>query len=154
MSSPRINYLDYDTFSRILFSIIEEQLDYDPSDPLPDYRKEHAAGLEKILVLVKNDIYYPEILDKASYLFVSIVEGHIYSNGNKRLGLVTMLYFLTMNHISMTARSEELVDLCLFVADKKRNSNLSFDDLKIYVRNFLNRTTNETKLPDELRRLI
>ncbi len=137
MPSHDIKYLDYESFSQLLFSIVEEEFSYDPTDPLPDYRREDSASLEKILSLIQNDQYYADLFAKAAYLFVSIVEGHIYSNGNKRLGMVAMLYFLFSNSYKGKFVTGELYELCLYVADKERNNDASFQTLKAYTEEFL-----------------
>lgn len=137
MSSQSLNYLDYKTFSQLLFSTVEEQLNFDSTDPLPDFRRENSENLEKILGLIQNNTYYPTLSDKAAYLFVSIIEGHIYSNGNKRLATVAFLYFLITNGYKVKFKGGELAELSLYIADKKRNKDASFDDLKAYTTNFL-----------------
>ncbi len=141
MLSPRpkdIEYIDYKDFLYLLFGIIEEHLNYDPNDPLPDYRKENAESLDKILTFVRDDELYPTLITKAAYLFVSITDGHVYSNGNKRLGLITTVYFLAINGYDLDVKFGELYDLSLFVADRSRNSAASFDQLKTYAEKFIN----------------
>lgn len=137
MPSPTVKYLSFEDFTVLLFEVIQEQLNYDPNDPLPDYRKENSQSLEKVLTLVQNDSYYPTVVGKAAYLFVSIIEGHIYSNGNKRLGLVTLLYFLIINRLTVKVAVGELSDLCLYIADKERNNNATFEQLKLFAEKFL-----------------
>jgi death-on-curing family protein len=135
--SQSLNYLDYDDFHFVLFSSIEEQLNYDSSDPLPDYRKEKSEELRKILTFVQEDDYYPSLESKAAYLLTSIVQGHIYSNGNKRLGLITMFVFLITNGYWLKVKSGELTELCLYIADKERNKNATFDELKQFAEIFI-----------------
>ena len=51
----------------------------------------------------------------AAYLF-HLVQGHAFVDGNKRIGLMTMLAFLGLNSLSLQATSDELVDLVVGVA--------------------------------------
>lgn len=136
MNSRILNYLDYDAFSRLLFGLVKEQLNNDSSDPLPDYRKENSENLEKILGFVRSDLY-PTLVDKSAYLFVAVVKGHIYSNGNKRLGFVTLMYFLFINGFALDFKPGEAKELALYVADSFRNHQASFDELKQYVGKLL-----------------
>lgn len=137
--SQRVNYPEYEDFLILLFSILKEQLDTDPKDPLPDYRKENSEQLHKILELVKNDDYYSTLLDKASYLLTSIIQGHIYSNGNKRLALITTLYFLNINGYELEPiKRLSLYGLAIHLADSQKNGGMNFDERKAYALKFLN----------------
>lgn len=137
MPSHALNYLDYTDFHLLLFSTIEEQYNYDPTDPLPDYRKENSQELIKILTFVKHDSFYPTLEAKAAYLLTSIIKNHVYSNGNKRLALITMLFFLFINEYLLATKTGELKNLCLFIADKEQNNNMGFDKLKAYAETFI-----------------
>ncbi|EDT26671.1 type II toxin-antitoxin system death-on-curing family toxin [Clostridium perfringens] len=50
-----------------------------------------------ILEQVKNDLYYPEIEHKVSYLFFSLNKYHCFQDGNKRIALAVCIHFLNMN---------------------------------------------------------
>lgn len=137
MSSLEINYINYEDFARILFALVEEQFDYDPSDPLPDYRAENSEQLHTILTFIQNDEHYPALEEKSAYLFVSIVKNHIYSNGNKRLALITFLYFLIINGMMINCKIGELKEMAIYVADKDNNKAATFDELKVHVCKFI-----------------
>ena len=53
------------------------------------------------------DLFYPDLLDKATYLLVSINKGHFFSNGNKRLALVVATVFLDFNERHLKAITKE-----------------------------------------------
>lgn len=138
MHSQKVEYLYYWTFVLLLFGLVKQQLSYDPSDPLPDYSKENPSGLKKVLELYRNDNYYPTFFEKAAYLFVGIIKGHYYSNGNKRLAFVALLYFLAINNYELKqSRPGDLRRLAVFIADKSKNNNASFDELKYIVVKYL-----------------
>jgi len=48
--------------------------------------------------MIKNH-YYKNFWDKSAYLFVSVAEGHFFSNGNKRLALSLLAKFYEINFI-------------------------------------------------------
>ncbi len=54
----------------------------------------------------------------AAYLF-HLVQGHAFVDGNKRIGLMTMLVFLGVNSLSLQATSDQLVDLVAGVATRR-----------------------------------
>ena len=53
-----------------------------------------------------------------AYLF-HLVQGHAFVDGNKRIGLMTVLVFLGLNSLSLQATSDELVDLVAGVATRR-----------------------------------
>lgn len=105
---------------------------------MPNYRKEYRGsdGLRTILKFCRNDRYYPTLEAKAAYIFVGLIEGHHYSNGNKRLALVITLYFLILNNYELKANQKEIYDLALFIADQRKNKGASFDNLKTEVESY------------------
>ena len=46
---------------------------------------------------ILDDNFYPTIFEKAAYLFCGLIEGHYFSNGNKRLALMSTVFFLGLN---------------------------------------------------------
>lgn len=54
-------------------------------------------GIEKILDFVQNDIYYPTLEDKLTYLVYAFCTGHYFADGNKRISLVIGAHFLVKN---------------------------------------------------------
>lgn len=83
---------------------------------------ENGEGiLESILTHIKNDDYYPTIIDKVTHLFHSIVSFHIFIDGNKRIGLTLALNFLITNGYLAIAKKfmEEMENICIHVAAGK-----------------------------------
>lgn len=80
----------------IIFGIIAEH--YTNQEEIPNYSSEEA-GIEKLLGVyerVKMN-HYTTLIDKVVYLFIQINKGHFFSNGNKRLALVSSIGFLFLN---------------------------------------------------------
>jgi len=137
-NSHEIKYLSYKDYLILLFGVLERHYNQNPSDPLPNYTKEDSSGLKKVLDFCRDNKYYPTFYKKAAYLFVAIIEGHYYSNGNKRLAFVTLLYFLHYNNYQLVQdRQGELRKLAIYVADKKANKNSSFKTLQEYIERYL-----------------
>lgn len=53
--------------------------------------------LKATLEFVQNDVYYPRLEDKVSYLFYSINKNHAFNDGNKRSSIALSAYFLEIN---------------------------------------------------------
>ncbi len=136
LNSQEIKYISEKDVHFIIFRLVEVTLDVDSdNEPLPDYRKEDKGNMTPFLDFIKNDEYYPTIFDKAAYLFTTIIERHLFSNGNKRLAFMVLAYFMELNGYEYVVPSEgfKLKDIAYYVSDKTRNKSASFDELKQYV---------------------
>lgn len=68
---------------------------------------------------------YPSIQQKAARLCSSLVSNHPFVDGNKRIGIHTMLVFLAANGVELSYTQEELISLGLSLAEGK----LPYDDV-------------------------
>ena len=59
---------------------------------------------------------YPTPEEKAARIGFSLIANHAFLDGNKRIGLLTMLTLLEMEGISLSVSDKELVDITLSVA--------------------------------------
>lgn len=53
--------------------------------------------IEKVLGFVKNDLYYPSLEEKLTYMVFAFCTGHYFADGNKRISLVLGAHFLIKN---------------------------------------------------------
>jgi prophage maintenance system killer protein len=101
-------YLDLDDFFIKIFPDIREvTYDDNPKKLYYENCKDGISQLDCVLSLIKNDDYYPSFIKKASYLFVTISTGHYFPNGNKRLALFSLAYFLALNECKWKDNSVE-----------------------------------------------
>ncbi|MBP7073119.1 MAG: type II toxin-antitoxin system death-on-curing family toxin [Clostridia bacterium] len=59
---------------------------------------------------------YEDFLDKVSVIAVSLIKNHGFIDGNKRIGIATMLLLLKLNNFSIVYQQEELIELGLKIA--------------------------------------
>ena len=57
----------------------------------------HKGTIESVLSHVRNNDYYPELIDKMTYLVYSINKNHAFNDGNKRASIALSSYFLELN---------------------------------------------------------
>jgi len=72
---------------------------------------------------------YPTIEEKAARLMYSLTNNHAFVDGNKRIGIFTMLMILKLNNVSIKYTQAELISLGLSVADGKTN----YDEILIWI---------------------
>jgi death-on-curing protein len=69
---------------------------------VPPYNLLNESALDYLIEIVEHgiifgEVMYPTIESKAALYLFNITENHIFSDGNKRTGLDTMLIFLELN---------------------------------------------------------
>ena len=60
---------------------------------------------------------YPTLVEKAARLGYGLVANHPFIDGNKRIGVFSMLVFLDVNGYNVTFTDDELVSMTLKLAD-------------------------------------
>jgi death-on-curing protein len=83
------------------------------------------SALEMPFQTFLGEELYPTMLEKAARLGYGLVANHPFIDGNKRIGVFSMLVFLDVNEINIEFTDEELVDLTLKLAD----GTYKFDEL-------------------------
>lgn len=68
---------------------------------------------------------YPSIIEKASRLGYGLIKNHPFIDGNKRIGVYSMLVFLELNNINLNFTDEEIINIALKTAD----GTYSYDDI-------------------------
>lgn len=68
---------------------------------------------------------FPSVQQKAARLAFGLIKNHAFIDGNKRIGVHTMLVFLALNKIELDYTQEELSDTVLKIAA----GNMDFENL-------------------------
>ena len=83
------------------------------------------SALESPFQSYAGEELYPSIQAKAARLCYGLVKNHAMVDGNKRIGVHTMLVFLSANGYELQYTQKELSDLILDVAaDKKQYEDI------------------------------
>lgn len=93
-----IDYLDYETALAIYYKTVEKS-----GGGMAGVRDE--GGILLMLENVQNDLYYPEIADKAAYMMFSLCRGHYFADCNKRISVTLTMYFLLLNGYLFVAQT-------------------------------------------------
>ena len=85
-----LTYIDYDEALAIYYKTVEKS-----GGGMAGVRDE--GGIRSTLDFVQDDLYYPEIADKAAYLMYSLCKGHYFSDCNKRISITLTANFFLKN---------------------------------------------------------
>jgi death-on-curing protein len=85
----------------------------------------NSGQLESSLTHIQNDLYYPEFTDKLTHLVFSIVQFHVFSDGNKRSSIALGAYFLQLNGYDLTKKFvKEMENIVVWLAEGKIDKDL------------------------------
>ena len=77
---------------------------------------------------------FPSIEEKAAKLCISIISNHVFTDGNKRIGLLAMLTFLEINSVNLEFTDNEIINIGLKIA----SGNMNYDTLLGIIREHKN----------------
>lgn len=118
----RLHYLDEDEIREIV-----EVLTHDQFPSTPAFTLAGAEGLARLQSALAQPHWphYRTAQQKAAALHYSLNKNHPYVDGNKRLAVSAMAWFLFRNGFALLTTSDRLVDFALRVADNRLSWNES-----------------------------
>lgn len=101
------------------------------SEPIPDFSTRYTNTLERSIAVPFQSFggkqLYPGLIKKSSILFYLMIKNHPFQNGNKRIAMTTLFYFLLLNKKWLKVDNQELYNFARWVAE----SNPKLEDATI-----------------------
>ena len=121
-----MKWLEPEDFKFLCFDLARELMTY--QEPIPDYSTRDNSLLESSLGALKQTfggkLLYPTFEKQVSILFYSLIKNHPFKNGNKRIAVMALLAFLSLNGKWINIEPLELYTLACDVSEsdsKDRN---------------------------------
>ena len=128
----------------IPFSLARELLSF--NEPIPDFSSRFPNILESSLIVpfqkFQKKFLYKGLIQKAAILFYLIIKNHPFQNGNKRIAMTTLFYFLYKNKKWLRVDNKELYDFAVWVTES--NPKLKKSVIKA-IEEFLEKNIVELK---------
>lgn len=93
-----LTYIEYEEALNIYYKTVEKS-----GGGMAGVRDE--GGVRATLDFMQDDLYYPEISDKAAYLMYSLCKGHYFADCNKRISITLTLSFFLRNGYMYLAKT-------------------------------------------------
>jgi len=97
------------------------------SEPIPDFSTRYTNALERSIEAPFQSFsgkdLYPGLIKKASILFYLMIKNHPFQNGNKRIAMTTLFYFLYINKKWLKVDNQELYNFAKWVAESNARLN-------------------------------
>jgi len=118
------------------FRLAEKFMTWD--EPIPNFGSRFPNTLESCLNqpfvrFAKKDLYRG-IIGKASILFYLMIKNHPFQNGNKRIAVMSLLYFLYKNNKWLDIDNIVLYN---FACDIAKSNPKSKEKIIIYIQDFI-----------------
>lgn len=102
----------------VAHSLAQELLKWD--EPIPDFNSRFPYILESCLRVpfqtFSGKKLYKGLTKKAAVLFYLMIKNHPFQNGNKRIAMTTLFYFLYKNKKWLKVDNQELYNFAKWVA--------------------------------------
>jgi len=102
----------------VAFRLAKELMAWD--EPIPDFSSRFPNILESSLAAPFQTFHkkplYQGLLGKAAALFYFMIKNHPFQNGNKRIAMTTLFYFLYKNKKWLRVDNQELYNFAKWVA--------------------------------------
>lgn len=100
-------------------------------EPIPDFSTRYTNSLERSIGAPFQTFggkqLYAGLTKKASMLFYLMIKNHPFQNGNKRIAMTTLFYFLYVNKKWIKVDNQELYNFARWVAES--NAKLKDDTI-------------------------
>jgi death-on-curing family protein len=127
--------------------LARELMEY--NEPIPPFSTRFPDRLESCLNTpfqkFSNRSLYRGLVGKSAILFYLMIKNHPFQNGNKRVAIMTLLYFLYKNHYWLDVDNNALYIFANKIAQSNANdSKKSVTDIRSFIRKHLVRNQPKT----------
>ncbi len=117
-SSMRIQMLSVEEVKLVAHDLAKAHMEW--GEPIPDFSTRFPNILESCIETPHQTFsgqLYPGLIKKASILFYLMIKNHPFQNGNKRIAVTTLLYFLYKNKKWLRIDNQRLYNFARWVAE-------------------------------------
>jgi death-on-curing family protein len=113
-----MNIISLEEVKYLPFSLARRHLSFD--EKIPEFSTRFPHILESCLATpfqkFRRKSLYPSLVDKAAILFYLMIKNHPFQNGNKRIAITTLLYFLYKNNYWLKVDIQSFYNFTVWVA--------------------------------------
>ncbi|MFA6136296.1 MAG: type II toxin-antitoxin system death-on-curing family toxin [Candidatus Paceibacterota bacterium] len=111
--------LDVTEVEYITYRLAKELMKW--NEPIPDFSSRFSNVLESCLAVpfqsFAKKTFYKGLVEKSAILFYLMVKNHPFQNGNKRIAMATLLYFLFKNKKWLKVDEKEFYNFARWIAE-------------------------------------
>ncbi len=136
----RINRVTILDVEYVAHRLARETMDW--SEPIPDFSTRYTNALERCVDQPYQTFggrqLYPGLIKKSSILFYLMIKNHPFQNGNKRLAMATLLFFLYKNKKWIKVDNQELYNFAKWVAESNpKLKKATMDAIETFLEHYI-----------------
>lgn len=110
-------WIDASDFEFLCFNLAKKLMEF--NEPIPDYETRDNSLLESALSAPRlaYEFSNSSLEEQASILFYSLIKNHPFKNGNKRIAVMALLIFLSLNDKWLDIPPQFLYKIAVLVAE-------------------------------------
>ncbi len=147
--SPQLEtkWLNSDDFEFLCFDLAREAMAF--NEPIPDYATRDDALLQSALgcplQMFDNQLLYPTLIEQGAILFYTLIKNHPFQNGNKRVGVMSLLAFLSLNKKWLSVDPVDLYEVACDVSssDAKDRDQVIINVEELITKNIISLSNNK-----------
>lgn len=148
LPQPKTKWLESLDFQFLCFDLARELMTFE--EPIPDYSTRDNSLLESALGAPRQtfggNLLYPTLQIQAAILFYSLIKNHPFRNGNKRIAVMSLLTFLSLNGLWLSMKPLDLYKLAQEVSSSNpKDRDHILKDLEKTISKSLENFTNDTE---------
>ncbi|MFA6524305.1 MAG: type II toxin-antitoxin system death-on-curing family toxin [Candidatus Paceibacterota bacterium] len=129
----RINLADVEY---VAFKLAQKFMEW--NEPIPDFKTRFPYKLESCIETpfqtFERKSLYKGLVEKSSILFYLMVKNHPFQNGNKRIAITTLIFFLIQNSKWLSVSDQSIYEFAREVAESKPENR---DEQMLSIRSFI-----------------
>lgn len=124
----------------VAYSLAKKFMKWD--EPIPSFGSRFPNILESCLAVpfqrFGGRTFYQGLIAKAAILFYLMIKNHPFENGNKRIAMVTLFFFLHKNKKWMRVDNQELYNFAKWVAaSNPKLKNETVNAVEKFIKTYL-----------------
>lgn len=131
MARQKIKRIGLADVEYIAFQLAKEFMGW--NEPIPDFDTRFPDKLESCIETpfqtFDRKSLYKGLIGKSAILFYLMVKNHPFQNGNKRIAITTLLFFLYQNNKWLSTSNQDIYKFACEVAESKPEDRFSIMNL-------------------------
>ena len=111
----RITTLELQYIAELFSKYMIEEVGNDPGYQVNDIGKLDSSITQPFQQIANQELY-PTLISKASMLYYFCIKNHPFEDGNKRMGIFSLLLYLSKNGYWLNTTNEDLFDITVYTA--------------------------------------
>lgn len=137
MARQSIKHINLADVEYVAFKLAQKFMEY--NEPIPDFETRFPYKLESCIETpfqtFERKSLYKGLMGKSAILFYLMIKNHPFQNGNKRIAVTTLIFFLVQNGKWLSVSNHNIYEFAVKVAESKpENMNEIISSINFFIK--------------------